>query len=159
MPFPHWRLIAACACVTTALATPAVAGAAPPPPPPMPAVPGYPPPGLLAPGTLGRPYGYQTFWNPIPPGSPPSQWDAAGLAVGTNADLAASGTGMPGSQLGNSPSRTGPYGPAPGVRVSPQTSAGVQVNAMGADLEDPYGQPPPAPSTNESILLTPALGP
>ena len=150
--------------LATLIATPAPASAEPSPGPP-PFIPpnyGYPTAGLLAPGVLGRPYGYATFYNPIPPGGAPGLFDAAGVGIATNADPGQSGVGMPGSRLGNAPNRFGPNGPAPGVRTSDSAAGGVNVGATGVstDLEDPYGRAPVAPPQgNESTLPGSVLGP
>jgi hypothetical protein len=118
----------------------------PPPPPPLPRAPGYPPPGLLAvPGSTGPPYGYQNGLLPILPGTVNSPVDAAGVAVGTNADQ--TDTGMPGSRLGSMPNRAGPFGPAPGVRVSGAGSAGVTVSSNADNPPDPPIQVPAPPTT------------
>jgi hypothetical protein len=117
---------------TLAAAVPAFADD-PPLPPPRP--PGYPPPGLLVPGSSGPPYGLQNGLLPILPGTANSPVDAGGVGVGTNADQTTSG--MPGSRLGTMPTRAGPFGPAPGVRVSAggvgvsTDSAGVSVSTSG----------------------------
>ena len=154
----------AAALAASAIATAASASAEPSPGPP-PFVPpnyGYPPVGLLSPGVVGRPYGYATFWNPIPPGGAQGLFDAAGVGIATNADPGQTDVGMPGSRLGNVPNRIGPYGPAPGVRTSDSATGGVNVDATGVstNLEDPYGRPPMGPPQGiESVLPGPVLGP
>ncbi|MEW5812767.1 MAG: hypothetical protein AB1925_25375 [Actinomycetota bacterium] len=164
-----WRLAATAAAAVTLCAPPgAAAQPAPNPPPFVPPNYGFPPAQLLVPGILGRPYGYPTYWNPIPPGGPLGAWDAAGVGIATNADAAQTGLGMPGSRLGNAPNRIGPYGPAPGVRTSGAGTGGISVGTGGTlgpgtpvtALEDPAGQPAAAPPPgNEAVLLAPALGP
>jgi len=158
------KTLLAAAAALGALFTSAPATAAPDPAGPPPFVPpnyGYPVVGLISPGVIGRPYGYATFWNPVPPGGVSGLFDAAGVGIATNADPGQSGTGMPGSRLGNSPSRLGPYGPAPGVRTAGDAAAGVDVSTNGSPhaLEDPYGRPPATPPGSESLLPVPQSGP
>lgn len=139
-----WITVTICA---SALIVPAQAAAEPMEPPPfIPPNYGYPTVGLLAPGVVGRPFGYATFWNPIPPGGASGFFDAAGITVTTLADPDQRHLGMPGSRLGNAPNRMGPYGPAPGVNVSTEAAGGVNVAVTGT----PGG---------ESAAQTPVLGP
>lgn len=101
-----------------------------PPLPPLPRPPGFIPPGLIVPGSVGPPYGLQNGLLPIIPGTANSPVDAAGVGVGTNADQ--TDVGMPGSRLGSMPNRAGPFGPAPGVRVT-SGAGGVSVSS-NADI-------------------------
>ena len=78
------------------------------------------------------------------------------------ADPAQSAVGMPGSRLGTAPNGFGPSGPLPGVRTAGDATAGVNVGATGISdsLEDPSGQPAPAPQQGmKQSFLPPALGP
>jgi hypothetical protein len=159
------RLASSVVALSTLGILTAASAAAQPSPEPPPFIPpgyGYPPVQLLAPGVLGRPYGYATFWNPVPPGGISGLFDAAGVGIATNADPGQTGVGMPGSRLGSAPNRIGPYGPAPGVRTSDSAAGGVSVGATGSptNLEDPYGRPPiTPPQGNESVVPVPELGP
>ena len=102
------------------------------------------------PGSSGPPYGYQNGLLPILPGTVNSPVDAAGVGVGTNADQTDSG--MPGSRLGSMPNRAGPFGPAPGVRVSGTGSAGV---AISSNADNPPAPPIPVPAPPTTLGQTP----
>jgi hypothetical protein len=122
-----------------ALAAAVPAFADDPPLPPLPRPPGFIPPGLIVPGSSGPPYGLQNGLLPILPGTVNSPVDAAGVGVGTNADQI--DVGMPGSRLGAMPNRAGPFGPAPGVRVTSGT-AGVSVSSNADIPTEPTGVAP-----------------
>lgn len=112
--------------------------------PPLPPAPGYPPPGLLVPGSVGAPFGYQNLLIPIPPNQGYVPYDAAGIGVGTNSDQTSEA--MPGSRPGLRPTRVGPFGPTPGIRVT-SNSDGAVPSAPTQAPNPLSNQPPFATST------------
>jgi hypothetical protein len=112
--------------------------------PPLPRPPGYPPPGLLVPGSVGAPFGYQNLLVPIPPNQGYVPYDAAGVGVGTNSDQTSEA--MPGSRPGLRPTRVGPFGPTPGIRVT-SNSDGAVPSAPTQALNPLSNQAPFATST------------
>ena len=128
--------IAVCA-LTLLTASPASADALPPPPGPASL------PALTVPG---KPTLKST--------------DSRGTNVGTSADQDQTIVGMPGSRLGNSPFRISPVGPNSSVRTTTGTGGvGVDATNLTGGLEDPHGNPPPAPSPgNEgAFVATPPI--
>jgi hypothetical protein len=107
--------------------------------PPLPRPPGYPPPGLLVPGSVGAPFGYQNLLIPIPPNQGYAPYDAAGVGVGTNGDQAPES--MPGSRPGLRPTRVGPFGPTPGIRVTSNSDGAVP--SAPTQAPNPLSNQPP----------------
>lgn len=134
------------------LLNPSHALADPAPLPPLPPAPGYPPGGLIVPGKLGPPTGFQSYLFPNA-GVVPSTVDARGVGIGTNADHNQPVIGMPGARLGPAPPRVGPLGPTAGVRTA-NASAGVDAAGIGGStgLEDPYGRPATDQPGPEAVL-------
>src|ERR1700730_12049088 len=131
-----------------------VAGAQPvhadpvgPPPVPPPGA-AFGPPGWTPPPRVGAPPVFANTHGPT---------DSRGVKDPSKADPAETGTGLPGSVLGNSPAPNQNLGPNHGVSAfagfeaaPPQSSGGgTQVGGAAPTLEDPHGRPrqdePPAP--------------
>jgi hypothetical protein len=112
--------------------------------PPLPPAPGYPPPGLLVPGSVGAPFGYQNLLIPIPPNQGYVPYDAAGVGVGTNSDQTSEA--MPGSRPGLRPTRVGPFGPTPGIRVTSNSDGSVPSSSPTQAANPLSNQPPFATS-------------
>jgi hypothetical protein len=117
-------------------------------PPPLPPAPGYPPPGLIVPGTsppiqFGQP--------PVVGPLPPSTIDARGVDLSFTTDQSQPVLGMPGSRLGTPPTRIGIYGSTP--------EGGVSVGYTGSSiaLEDLHGNP--APNQLPDLESTPSAPP
>lgn len=118
--------------------------------PPLPPAPGYPPPGLIEPGTsppvqFGQP--------PVVGPLPPSTIDARGVDLSFTTDQSQTPLGMPGSRLGTPLTRIGIYGSTP--------EGGVRVGYTGSSngLEDLHGNPPPNQLPNPRINPSGATAP
>jgi hypothetical protein len=126
--------------------------AAEPPPPPYP--PGY---VLGAPSVYPGGFSYQWMWNYT---NPPAANDTRGVMVGTNADPAMSGVGMPGSRLGDAypmpntlTAASARYGISAGLTPPQPGIPGVNVSGGPPQtlLESPSGAPPASPLGVEAI--------
>lgn len=113
-------------------------------------------PGIPSPGSYSLPYN-------VIYANPPYTTDSRGVRINNNSDAQATGTGMPGSRLGNGQNKTSLLSGANtrnGIQggITPPTapSMGIQVGAgnEGQLLEDPHGQPPGSAAGAEATVPT-----
>jgi hypothetical protein len=128
------RSVLAAACLLALPILSAVPAHGDPALPPLPPAPGYPPPGVIVPGSsppiaLGNP--------PVVGPLPPSTIDARGVDLSFTTDESQPILGMPGSRLGTPLTRIGVFGETPDGGVS------VGYTGPSAGLEDLHGNPPP----------------
>lgn len=81
---------------------------------------------------------------PIPPNQGYVPYDAAGVGVGTNSDQTSEA--MPGSRPGLRPTRVGPFGPTPGIRVTSNSDGSVPSSSPTQAANPLSNQPPFATS-------------
>ncbi|MHA3020714.1 hypothetical protein ACXPWS_10655 [Mycobacterium sp. BMJ-28] len=123
---------------------------------PAPYVPGE---SLLLPGA----YTYLPYYPYL---TAPKTTDTRGVRASTNADPAQTGSGLPGSKLGQSSgqpniltSASARYGISGGITppVPPIPSVNAQAGPTPAQLEDPTGAPPTTPSPAEASAPEPVI--
>jgi hypothetical protein len=145
MPATARRSVLATACLLVLPILSAAPAHGDPALPPLPPAPGYPPPGVIVPGSsppivLGNP--------PVVGPLPPSTIDARGVDISFTTDESQPILGMPGSRLGTPLTRIGVFGSTPDGGVS------VGYTGPSAGLEDLHGNPPPGGLPN--LETTPA---